>query len=292
MSTQERGKAEFADHVIARETGWTWRCRKPGTGIYAYRVTWCPGNLMVTGDIGDVTVTHYSFDDPWSAAAWINGAGWSYFMEKTHVGKEYDAEATAKGIVESAYRGWRDGYTALMERVVEHHPYRNDVNDRDDRKEACRELLSGELSETDAYDITEDSEAIVYAYPERYRLRYAALKLWANWMWENEPAWHKAQRVYRRLRREIKDLREGAIWAPVLYRVYDEKGRPTSLNGATHWRWRAHWHGAGYQAVYPLKLFGYSLDRFGWWRNGGHGWPDDPKDRRHLFRDVRPGGFA
>lgn len=85
-------------HKIAKETGWTWRCRRPGDSHYAYRVTWCPHNLVVTGDIGEIVVTHYSFEDPWQAAAWINGANFDYFMGKSNVDKQYDAEETAEGI--------------------------------------------------------------------------------------------------------------------------------------------------------------------------------------------------
>lgn len=268
----------FGQHVIARETGWTWRCAKPGSSFYAYRITWCPYNLTVTGDIGEIVISHYSFIDPWAAAAWINGAGWSYFMEKSNCGKEYDGEATAKSIVEDAYRRLRDfrDDVSLFECIVdEFGSYGDDANNPEDRKNACRAMLADGISAERAYDLTSDFEVCVMAYPEKHRIKYDALKLWAQWMWDNEPAWHKAVRAKRRVEAAWRDLkRYPPVFDPILYAAF-RNGQVYAFNGATVWRWRKGGNGERfYEGMAPFKIAGKSLTRFGVWRVQGSSWSD------------------
>lgn len=273
-----KSESPLAHHAISRETGWTYRCAKPGTSFYAYRVTWCPYNLTVTGDIGEIVISHYSFIDPWAAAAWINGAGWSYFMEKSNFGKEYDADATAKSIVEDAYRRLRDSRddVALFERIIDEcGSYGDDASSPEDRKSACRSMLDAGISAERAYDITSDFEAPVYSYSEKHRIKYDALKLWAQWMWDNEPAWHKAVRAKRRIVGAWRDLqRYPPVFDPILYAA-SRGGQLYSFNGATVWRWVKDRDGKRtYQGMAPYKIGDISFARFGVWRVQGSTWSD------------------
>ena len=289
----------FDRHQIRRETGWTWSCRRPGDSAYAFRVTWCPFNLVVTGDVGEIVISHYSFEDAWCAAAWIDGAGFQYFMEKSNISKEYDSVETAEGIIEDAYRRIREcrDDTRLFESMIDNTSTYGDASEPETRKEACRELLNGDLTADTAYAITGDPESIRMRYPDRSQWHYRALKLWAAWMWDNEPAWHVVARWRRRVRTEWRDLRRfPVILSPVLYVQRDEKGRAVHFNGSQHWRWVRSGDRACYRSVHPLRAFGYDLSRLGLWRDGGSQWPDSVDDyisgwRRRgerEFVDVRP----
>lgn len=293
----------FAKHAMRRERGCTWRCAKPGTNNCSFRVTWAPGMIAISGDLGSLIVEHYSFGDPWSAAAWINGAGWDYFMEKTGVEKEFDPEGTAKHIIERAYELLRrDGDDSVMKGIVDTFGSSYDDPDaREDRKSACRQMLdSDELTAPIACEITDDFEAAFYEYPKRYRHQHDALRWWANRMWETEPAWHVALRHWRHARRELRDLRRTRVlFGPIRYVRFNGRGLPEQLNGSMFWVWDRSRDTPVYRAVRPFRVFGKDLSRFGLWCLQGSTWSDDgPVDRwgrptvESAFRDVRPAGVA
>lgn len=291
----------FENHAMRRETGWTWICRKPGTGIYGFRITFAPGSLMISGDIGDLIVNHYSFTDPWNAAAWVNGAEWDYFMGKAAAKKEYDRDETAQHIVSHAYEHLRMGDRhgmKLMERIVDHFggSLEGDHETPSGRKYACREMLSCGVDQDEAYDITHDPEDLIYRYPAYHRICYDAAKWWAKRMWETEPAWHKVVRFGRRIRNEWRDLKRfPIIYGPIRYAMYDKNGRLVYFNGATYWQWVEHPSGKRvYQALSPFRVMGLDMTGLGFWRLQGSSWPDDQltdqwgrPTNESRFRDVR-----
>lgn len=308
----ERAMRDFDGHVASVGPGRSWRFKRPASSAYYFRITWAPGVLVCSGDIGELVVRHYSFDDPWSAAAWVNGAGFDYFMEKTTEKKEFDQEATARSIIETAYRQMRDeGFyyegkyepSALMKAIVEFNSCLDDANCHEARKEACRHLLEladcKEFEARDAYEITNDCEALRHDYPKQFGHQYMAFKKWAAWMWANEPLWHKALRKWWRLQEIRKNYRNyPIIWAPVLYVEY-KNGKPTDYNGHKFWRWQKHVGRDGvfyaYHALRPWTPFGHDMTRFGFWRDQGSRTSDDggmdgwrrPLDPGDGFRDVR-----
>ena len=75
--------------------------KSPGRQEYWFRVTWLPGQLLLTGDLGCLSVTHYhalpSFED---AVKWMRGACFEYMMEKTGVQRSYDRDATLAAVNE------------------------------------------------------------------------------------------------------------------------------------------------------------------------------------------------
>ena len=203
----------FERHAMRRETGKTWICRRPDSWIYGFRVTWIPGSIVLTGDVGEMVVNHYSFGEPWGAAAWVRGAGWSYFMEKSQFQTEYDSEETAKFILEVAYRDLRDDWGekdfSVFQRMYDELGIfcHGDPMTVEGRKQIARDLLSAGEGETltaeEVYRITRDPEMILYRYSKRHRWKFEAIKWWAEEMWRNEPYWHWALRMYRRYRRPV-----------------------------------------------------------------------------------------
>lgn len=282
-------KDPFKHHVIKPAASQSWLLRRLGETAYHFRVTWCPGSLFVSGDVGEIVVNHYSFNDAWSAAAWVNGANWDYFMEKTHVEKVYDPVETAELFIERAYEYLRRyGDDSYMQRIVDHYDG-GDVSCPITRKEACRFLRNEDINETDAYSLAEgDFEALVYSYPQRNRWLYEALKVWAAEVWQQEPVWHKAARQWWRFQAFWKGFKTYPLhYCPVRYEYWDNGQR--NFNGVRYWRWHRWGDGRrSYRALQPFRLFGRDLSRFGLWRDQGSSWPDDPTrdDRCNKFRVV------
>jgi hypothetical protein len=292
---------QFNRHVMKRETGHTWRCARPGTNIYGFRVTWAPGVLVMTGDLGDLVISHQSFTEPWSAAAWVRGSSGSvdYFLSKSNVDTKFQPEETARRIVSHAYEILRQtgSIRAFKPIVDEFGGYGADPEVPADRKEACRDLLNcGEIDERRAYDIAEDSELLSYGYADFIvKTQVPALRWWADELWRTEPAWHVALRKWRGLKHDIRRFRQMRIvWSPIRYAQYRD-GRPVLFNGVTFWRWAKRQDGRRvYEALAPLNVFGIDATRFGFWCLQGSSWPDDgPTDRwgrpttSSQFVDVR-----
>jgi hypothetical protein len=56
----------FRHHVLTPEVEGRWRCQKPGTGIYAFRVVFAPRTLCYFGDVGEVILQCSDHDVlPW-----------------------------------------------------------------------------------------------------------------------------------------------------------------------------------------------------------------------------------
>ncbi len=56
----------FRNHVLTQEGEGRWRCQKPGTGIYAFRVVFAPRTLCYFGDVGEVILQCSDHDVlPW-----------------------------------------------------------------------------------------------------------------------------------------------------------------------------------------------------------------------------------
>lgn len=282
---------EFRDHVMTNGPGWSWRCANPKSSFYYYRVTWSLGVLLVSGDIGEMVVSHYSFNDPWNAAAWVNRADYDYLMSKTNIRQEYDEAATKAHIVSYAYDLFRSGSPRLMRAIVLEHAYSDDESDPNERKSACRHLRDDILLESDAWDLSPDHELPCRAYPASSRLQYDALKLWAHELWQREPYWHVAVRRWRDLRRQIANMRRyPLVWAPIRYvAVRRRDGEVYTLNGQRVWTWVGGKH-PYYKAIVPARLLGLDLTRLGFWRVQGSTWSDDIRDPREFsFRDLRIG---
>jgi hypothetical protein len=70
---------------------------------YAYAVTWTPGTLCISGDIGEFTVTHYSaMRTIEGTLGWLDGIEFSYLMSKSTAQEVYDEDETFAEIIRMA----------------------------------------------------------------------------------------------------------------------------------------------------------------------------------------------
>ncbi len=67
-----------------------WFVGKEKDWNYAFRVVWIPGNLHFSGDLDEVTFTHYHAMPTWKEAVnWVDRAGFSYLMEKSTAKRKF-----------------------------------------------------------------------------------------------------------------------------------------------------------------------------------------------------------
>lgn len=111
---------------------------EPGKGsIYAFALTWSPGTLALSGDLGELVLTHYqAMPTLESAVAWAARADADYLLGKSNRKKSICREGTVEGIIEGAIqsqyirerledhftigRAWGAGLKALLKREVPH----------------------------------------------------------------------------------------------------------------------------------------------------------------------------
>lgn len=84
----ETARQEFCHHVLVPEGTGRWLCRRPGTGIFSFRVVASPGTVIIHGDIGDNIAVCYDRDP----IPWLRGAAKSeypdYFLSKLRFRRE------------------------------------------------------------------------------------------------------------------------------------------------------------------------------------------------------------
>lgn len=67
---------------------------------YAYAITWTPGTLVLSGDLGELTLTHWNAMPTIEATLnWLRGASFDYLMRKSDAKKEHDPEGTVAQIL-------------------------------------------------------------------------------------------------------------------------------------------------------------------------------------------------
>ena len=72
------------------------RAEMSRTGAYSFGLTWWPGYLLLTGDLGELTLCHYHALPTFAGISWALGVDHDYLMSKTGVRREYDREAQIK----------------------------------------------------------------------------------------------------------------------------------------------------------------------------------------------------
>jgi hypothetical protein len=75
------------------------------SSFYSFEITWRPGHIILTGDLGELTlVQKFAMPTFKEAMEWVVDADYEYLMSKTGVKKTYDADATYKYLIHSANR--------------------------------------------------------------------------------------------------------------------------------------------------------------------------------------------
>lgn len=264
----------FADHQITRCSGTTWRVGKPNTGRYAFWVTWAPGAIIVTGDLGDMVYRgpNALWIGPWDAARFIAGCDYDYLTGKSSTEQVYDRDATIVSLLQQADERQKYGDLSIWTRICKAHGYDlNPASVTDQMKAAARFREEGVPSAYDACDYTGDFEGACYSYPPKTRWIYEGLMLWAAWAVRHEPALSRLARQRRRLR----DWWRGLKRRPPIY-------RPTLWIDTSRTWSRDYWRrdqGGSFAMLTPFRLFGLDLSRFGLWRDQGSRTPGRYDDK-------------
>lgn len=269
-------RQEFADHQMRRGPGYSWRLAKPGTGIYSFRVTWAPGVVMVSGDIGHAAYQVWpSFGTLWKAVDLIADSQCDYLTGKSGVAKEFDREGTVRAILSDADE--RMGYEdfGLWEKIL--HEYggygENPRNGAHQMKMAARLRDDMGVEPNSLWQwLGDDAELMRYQDPASTRWHYEAVRLWARTMLAAEPTWHLAWRRGRAELQRLRQVRRHIVRRPSIIHV------DHWLNGSKDWMRR----GDRYCAIYPLTVFGYDLSRWGLWTGGGSSMSVDDRSTQLL----------
>lgn len=107
----------FADHRMTPAEVRSFTFRKPNAGSsYWFGLTWRSGHLTLVGDLGEMTLTHYSaLADFEGGIRWAARADYQYLMEKSDKReKELDKDGTVADIVRMA----NENAIWIMEQVV------------------------------------------------------------------------------------------------------------------------------------------------------------------------------
>ena len=183
----------FNEHVMHDAPAQSWFLGKPGTSTYAFSITWSPGILCVSGDVGRGVFEHWrAFATLAGSVDLVTDADFDYLCEKGGFAKEFDREATAEHLIEGAYQNWRcGGRPQFFDQVCDE--YGGDVEVVRDRKEAVRAFRRDcDLTAERVYRLTGDREDPLYRYPAAARWAFEAVKLWAAKMRAAVPAMGEA----------------------------------------------------------------------------------------------------
>lgn len=172
----------FAGHTMADHPSKSWMvCGK--SSAYHFVITWTPGTLFVSGDLGGSAYSSHGFGTLDGTLEIVGHGCFEYLTSKSTHALKYDPVATAKGIIRDAYYYFRQGVSEPMERIIDECRH-GDVDNSSDRKEACRALMSAaetdDLSEQTAYDLSTDSEVFCQKYGVDANWHFQALQEWAQ----------------------------------------------------------------------------------------------------------------
>lgn len=104
--------SRLVDHQIRSEPAKRWYVSSPHDRSHWYNVVWFPGILHISGDLGELTMTHYqALLNLHEGAKWVADSDLQYLLGKTDAKDNHlDVEATAEYLVEIAveYRDQHD----------------------------------------------------------------------------------------------------------------------------------------------------------------------------------------
>ena len=154
----ERIRNQVADHTPSERRSVSWHMakrtvdeqgRERASSFYAYAVTWTPGTLVVSGDLGDLTVNHWHAMPTLEATMdWLDGIEFDYFMEKYTQQRVYDQDATVEEIASNANE-------AALESMKNH-------------RDAWREYRRDSLEQLLEWDRDETQWAVLGRVPSRW----------------------------------------------------------------------------------------------------------------------------
>lgn len=190
--------------LLATPSCKAWFIGKEKEWNYAFRVVWIPGNLHFSGDLDEVTFTHYQAMPTWKDAVdWVSRSDFHYLMEKSTANRKFEQLKSAVDLVRQAEEHlveW-DG-TDYWEKIFEyldgfHFPAggffdtdERDVRNPDDRKLAIDFMLKEaytDFTPETVYNILECPDWTgCYEYNYAARWQYHGMRRWAALVKETE----------------------------------------------------------------------------------------------------------
>lgn len=167
---------DFSAHEITPQESSSWLVRDPAKGYYWFRVTWIPGVLLLSGDIGELVLTHsQALKDLDYGIRWLAGSNCIYLLQKSSCKQEFNYQATIESLVRYAKETGEDTQWEQLYELAgcDSHVARDNVH------EALQHMES-EVFEHDIYEATQDAECLVYLYPEHAKFQIQALQFWAK----------------------------------------------------------------------------------------------------------------
>lgn len=127
-TVQELAKDTFKNHVVTQELDnglfRSWRCAKPGTGMYSFRVLFWPGCVYIGGDLQDFVFERETDMLPWLKGA-INDPHYMAGKVIAGVPREFDLEALElwidRQVVEARNQG-DDEHADELHDVLDYDP--------------------------------------------------------------------------------------------------------------------------------------------------------------------------
>jgi hypothetical protein len=297
LDIQKMAVSAFAEHQLTRERGFTWCMKKPRGWNYGFRITWAPGAIIVTGDLGELVFRGLTtlWDGPWDAARFLVDCDYDYLMGKTNAVRAFDRDETVKLLISNAEESRRhggQGWSQICKYYSETWACRHTLDPQKvtDHMRAAKALREDtDLDAGRVWQLDGDGDSCVYSYEPGTRWRYEALMLWAKAVIPSEPLSSKLARALRKFRQFRRDLKH----YPILYRP-ERWTTGSTFNGCRYWTVKQGQHGPYYSGLRPFKILGSDLSRFGLWRSAGSGWSNN--DDRYTFRRVEdrhaPAGSA
>lgn len=274
LDIQKMATTSLAEPTIKRGPGFCWWV-SPKDRNYRYRVTWTPGAVVLTGQLGEIVYRGPTdfWPGPWDAARFIAKCDFDYLTGKSGMQTVYDREATVRGLICSADEEMRYGSRALWTAICKRYSdtwgsdYRIfDANKVTDHMRVAKLLRDDtELSAERVYMMA-DSESIYYSYPPQARWQFEAVLAWAKITASREPLHSKVARKQRALRQWWRGLKASPpIFNPDLFQG------PNHYGGLRFWRL----HNGSYRLLMPFRLCGVDLSTVGLWRDQGSSSPAD-----------------
>jgi hypothetical protein len=189
----------FANHKVSEAPSIAWLVKNPERHSYWFKISWTPGVLTLSGDLGELVLTHYqAMPTSSEAIAWVNGGNEEYLLGKSTAEKKFSQEATKEALADMANTFLDDGDGGLWNQIFGQvdgcfdangnffRAYEASIHNEADR-EAAIEIISSELTPEFIYhNFQMDDYYGTYEYTEQHKWQIRAIQTWAAQMASDE----------------------------------------------------------------------------------------------------------
>ena len=161
-----------------------------------FRVTWIPGHVMITGDLGEITFSVYGggFSTVERTVSLVNGACSDYLLGKSTIKQAYNSEKSVEDLIDFAKEEYEYGETSIWKKLYELFcSWSGDFDVRDvktpegqKRIEERVRIYSHEITQQDIYELCIDDYYGSYSWSDGDMWYPEALKIWAKLVSEKE----------------------------------------------------------------------------------------------------------